>query len=113
MGTKCSPNYPNIFMGKSERNFIYSCLQTFSDFYCRFIDGIFLLWNGSETQLLDFITRFNFRHPTIKLDFKYSKSRIELLGRKIYKKKEKQITNDNISETNRLGKFLDPTSAHP
>ena len=57
MGTRCAPYYTNIFKGKLERNLIYPCLQTFSDFYCRFADDIFLLWNGSQTQLLDFITR--------------------------------------------------------
>ena len=49
MGTICTPSYANIFMGKFERNFMYLCLQTFSNFYCRFISDIFLLWNGSET----------------------------------------------------------------
>ena len=89
METICAPNYANIFMGKFERNFTYPCLQTFSNFYCRFIDDIFLLWNGSEIQILDFITRLNSRHHTIKFDFKYSKSSIELLDTKIYKNKEK------------------------
>ena len=60
--------YANIFIGKFERNFMYQCRQAFSNFYCQFIDDIFLLWNGSETQLLDFITRLNSRHPTIKFD---------------------------------------------
>ena len=67
MGTICAPNYANIFMGKFERNFKYQSLQTFSNFYCRFIDDIDLLWNGSETQLLDFITRLNSRHPKKKI----------------------------------------------
>ena len=67
MGTICAPNYENIFMGKFERNFKYQSLQTFSNFYCRFIDDIDLLWNGSETQLLDFITRLYSRHPTKKI----------------------------------------------
>ena len=88
MGIICAPNYINIFKGKFERNFIYPCLQTFSNFYCRFTD-IFLLWNGSQIQLLDFITRLNSRRPTIKLDFKYSKYSIEFLDTKIYKNKEK------------------------
>ena len=69
--------------------FMYPCLQTFSNFCCRFIDDIFLCWNGSETQLLEFITRLNSRHPTIKFDFKYSKSSIKFLETKIYKNKKK------------------------
>ena len=49
----------------------------FSNFYCQFINDIFLLWNGSKTQLVDFITRLNSRHPTIKFNFKYSVSGIK------------------------------------
>ena len=56
------------FMGKLEKHFIYTCVQTFSIFYCRITDDIFLLWNGRETQLLDFITRLNYRKPAIKFD---------------------------------------------
>ena len=57
MGTLCAANDANIFMGKFERDFMYPYLQTFSNFYCRFVDDIFLLWKRSETQLLGFITK--------------------------------------------------------
>ena len=108
MGTICAPNYANIFMGKFKRNFIYPCLQISSNFYCRFINDILLLWNGSETQLLDFTIRLNSRHDTIKFDFRYSKSGIEFLDIKIYKNKEKeQIANGNVRETNRSEKFFE------
>ena len=82
MGTICTPNYANIFMRKSERNFIYP-FKHFQIFIVDFFDDIFLLGNGSETQLLDFITRLNSRHPEIKLEYKYSKSSIEFLYTKI------------------------------
>ena len=114
MGTICAPNYANIFIGKFEKNFIYLWIQTFSHFYCRFIDDILLLWNGRETQLLDFITRLNSRHPTIKFDFKYSKSSIKFLDTKIYKNKEKNklltaIYRKLCDQRN----FLNSTSVHP
>ena len=89
-------------MGKFESYFIYLYLQTFSNFYCQFIDDIFLIWNGNDTQLLDFITRLNSIQPTIKFDLKYSKSSIEFLDtKKLQKQREEQITNNNKSETNR------------
>ena len=71
METICAPNYANTFIGKFEGNFMHPCLQTFSNIYCRFINDIFLLWNGSKTQLLDFITRLNSRQPPTKFDFKF------------------------------------------
>ena len=114
MGTINAQNYANIFMGKFESNFICPCLQTFSNFYCRFIDDIYLLWNGRDTQLLDFIIRLNSRHPTIKFDFKYSKASIEFLDTKMYKNEEKDklLTTIYRKPTDRTN-FLDHTSAHP
>ena len=90
--------------------FIYLYLQTFSNICCRFINDIFLLWNGYETQLLDYIKRLNSRYPKIKFDFHYSKFSIVFLDTKIYKNKEKSTLLTKIYQkpTNR-GNFLDPT----
>ena len=51
MGTKRAPNYAHIFMGRSEKSYIYPCINLFSNFSCRFIDDIFFLWNGTVIQL--------------------------------------------------------------
>ena len=112
LGCACHGNYMCSKLCKYF--FMYPCLQIFSNFYCQFIDDIFLLWNGSETQLLDYITRLNSRHPTIKFDFKYSKSSIEFLDTKIYKNKEKNklLTTIYRKPTDRRN-FLDTTLAHP
>ena len=50
MGTKCAPSYANIFMGWFEEKFIFPLLTNLSDFYLRFIDDIFLIWNGTKTE---------------------------------------------------------------
>ena len=54
--------------------------KLFSNFYSQFVDDIFLLWNGSEAQLLDFVTTLNSRQPKIQFIFKYSKSSIQQIG---------------------------------
>ena len=54
MGTKCAPSYANIFMGWFEEKFIFPLLTNLSDFYLRFIDDIFLTWNGTETKFDNF-----------------------------------------------------------
>ena len=51
MGTICTPNYANIFMGKFEKTYIYPYINQFSNFYCRFINDIFFIWNGTVIQL--------------------------------------------------------------
>ena len=57
------------------------------------------LWNGSETQLLDFITRLNSRHPTTKFGFKHSKSSIEFL-------REEQITKQQYTGNVQIGEIF-------
>ena len=54
-GTICEPNYANIFMEKFEKTYIYPYRNSFSNFYCRFICDIFVLWIESVIQLEEFI----------------------------------------------------------
>ena len=55
MGTKCVPSYTKIFMGWFEEKFIFPLLTTnLSDFYLRFIDNNFLIWNGAKTEFDEF-----------------------------------------------------------
>ena len=90
-------------MGRFERNYMYSDLQTFSGFYCQFIDDIIRLHH-----------KIKFKQPKIKFDFKYSKSSIELLDTLIYKNKVKNklLTTIYRKPIDR-GNFLDPISARP
>ena len=114
MGTIYAPNYANIFMGKFEKTYIYPYINQFSNFYCRFIDHIFFIWNGTVIQLQEFIKKLNNRHPTIKFDFKFSKTNIEFLDPTVYKNKEqdKLLTTVYCKSTDRRN-FLHYISAHP
>ena len=96
-------------MGKLEKHFIYTCVQTFSIFYCRITDDIFLLWNGRETQLLDFITRLNYRKPAIKFDLNIQNPASTSQTQKSTKTKGR-TTYWNPKNGS---KFLDPNSARP
>ena len=57
MGTNCAPSYANIFMGWFEEKFIFPLLTNLSDFYLRFIDDIFLIWNGTKTESDNFLKK--------------------------------------------------------
>lgn len=50
---------------------LYFLVQSY--FY-RYIDDVFMTWNKSEEELIDFLNGENQRHPNIKLDYKISKS---------------------------------------
>ena len=65
-------------------------------------------------QLQEFIKKLNNCHPTIKFDFKFSKTSIEFLDTTVYKNKEqnKLLTTAYCKPTDRRN-FLHYTSAHP
>ena len=69
MGTKCAPSYANIFMGWFEEKFIFPNL---SHFYLRFIDDIFLIWNGTKTEFDNF---FFLIILALNLNIKYIKQK--------------------------------------
>ena len=103
MGKTCVPNFKT------------SCLHLFSNCYCRFIDDIFFLWNGTVVvQLQEFIKKLNNRHPAIKFDFKYSKTSQQFLEATVYKnnKQIKLVASAYCKPTDRIN-FLHYTSPHP
>ena len=57
MGTKCASSHANIFMGWFEEKFIFPLLTKLSNFYLRFIDDIFLVWNGTKTEFDSFLKK--------------------------------------------------------
>ena len=85
MATKCAPSYANIFMGWFEEKFIFPLLTNLSDFYLRFIDDIFLIWNGTKTEFDDFFKKINECYPSIKFEYEMSKTGISFLDTTVFK----------------------------
>ena len=73
----CVENYANAFLGKFEGAYIYPYIRSSVIFYCQFMDDLFLLWNGSEIELLDFIAKLNTCQSTIKIDYKHFQNSID------------------------------------
>ena len=91
MATICAPMYANTFMGKFEKLHIYY-LRNFSAFYCWFIDNIFFLWNGRESELITFIHNLNQKHTKIKFKFTYSRTSTTFLDTKVYKNENETLS---------------------
>ena len=70
MGTKMAPCYAFSFMGKLEMDFLGSCNKTLF-IWLRFLDDIFLIWNHSEQDLHNFISKINTFHDTIKFTINF------------------------------------------
>ena len=99
MGTKCAPSYVNIFMGWFEEKFIFPLLTNLSDFYLRFIDDIFLIWNGTKTAFDK--TPKTPCHPSIKFEYEMSKTEIKFLDTTVFKVNNKLRTTLYVKPTDR------------
>ena len=65
MGTKMSPAYANIFMGRLEGQLLKSvALRPFS--WLRFIDDTDMKWSHGRETLTAFLDEANNFHPSIK-----------------------------------------------
>ena len=90
VGTIYAPSYANIFKGAFEKTYVYPYINLFWNIYYGFIDEIFFfLWNETVIQFQEFIEKRNNCYSTIKFDFKFSKTSIEILDSTVYKSKEK------------------------
>ena len=54
----CAPVYANIFWENFEIKQIYQYIKD-KKMFLRFIDDLFMIWTGSEQQLLDFMSNLN------------------------------------------------------
>ena len=113
MGTICAPAYANIFMGKFEKLHIYPCLRNFSTFYCWFIDDIFFLCNGTESELTKFTHNLNQKHPTIKFELTYSGTTITFSDIKVYKNENGTLCTTIYGKPNDQRNFLHYKSVQP
>ena len=85
MGIICAPAYSNIFMANFKLKYIYPYTKDKTKMFLRFIDDLFVIWTVSEQELLDFMKNLNKKHPSIKFEFNYSRTKIEFLDVLVYK----------------------------
>lgn len=60
--------------------------------WLRYVDNIFLLWSGTETELTEFVSYLNSMHPFLKFSLTKSLVDISFLDVKIWKNNEKLET---------------------
>ena len=112
MGTKMAPNYASLFMGKFEEDKLNQYhLQPL--IWLRFLDDIFLIWEYSEDELLDFIKYLNSAHPSIKFTYQYSTEKATFLDVDISKNNEGTLdTSIHVKKTNNH-QYIEYSSCHP
>ena len=112
MGTKCAPPYACLFMGKFENEHILPRIRHMITMYVRYIDDIFLIWKGSESELKEFLAIINTVHPSIKFDYKHSREKIEFLDCIVKQNNGKLSTTLYTKPTDRRA-YLHAQSYHP
>ena len=88
MGSCFSPNYACLYLGFWEKRFVLNPVNPFFNcvtWYGRYIDDLLLVFDGSETQLLEFHEYLNSLNPNIKLTIEYSQMTINFLDLTISK----------------------------
>jgi hypothetical protein len=95
MGTSLGPPYANLFMEMIETPIVKRYSKNGLLLYKRFIDDIFAIFEGTESQALDFIKALNNAEPGIKLTHTCSLTSVDFLDITIQKgfryKKEKKF----------------------
>ena len=119
MGTKSAPTFANLFMGALE----YVILKNgttkltsliYENFWKRFIDDIFLLWIGTESEFEDFMKYINSVHPHIKFTatYNFATKTVPFLDVLVTVRDGKIIT-DLYRKPSATVQYLLPTSCHP
>ena len=113
MGTICASAYANIFMAHLELKYTYPYIRDKTKMFLRFMDDLFMIWTGSEQELLDFMSDLNKKHPSIKFEFKYSQTKIEFLDVLIYKDHNNMLQTTIYRKQTDRQNYLDARSEHP
>ena len=79
MGNIIAPSCSGIFMGELEQKLIMTEIKSNSG------HGIFVAWNGTDTDFQAFLQRCNEAHPTMKFTGNCSSDEVHFLDTAIYK----------------------------
>ena len=84
MGKKFAPHYANIFMANWEAE-AFEKSPLVPEFYARFLDDGFLIWEGSEEELDEFLNILSSHDDSIKITHERSRQEIHFLDTTVFK----------------------------
>ena len=112
MGTKVAPTYAIIFMNWFEEKYVYTYKQK-PRVWFRFIDDVWGVFRGTESEMKEFIDHLNRVHESIKFTAEYSKKQVVFLDMITMVDSTKRIsTTLYVKPTDNHG-YLDFSSSHP
>lgn len=113
MGTPMAPSVACLFMGWLEQQLLSnSPVPILTELWKRFIDDIFMLWTGTEEELLQFFEFINGYHTTIKFTMNHSTDSVSFLD-VLISLKNGYLQTDLFSKPTDTHAYLHSTSCHP
>lgn len=86
MGTNCMPPAAQLYLAIMWEGVIKQRLgAAFPEFYRRFLDDGFVVFEGSKEELLSFLDMLNTALPNIKITHNYSQFQVDFLDLVVYK----------------------------
>ena len=112
MGTVCAPAYTNIFMASFELKYIYPYIKDKTKMFLRFNVDLFMIWTGSDHELLDFMSNLSKKYCSNKFELKYSQTKIEFLHVLVYKDHNNMLQATIYRKQTDRQNYLDARSEH-
>jgi len=110
MGTRMTPSYANLFMGRLETQYLNSTsLEPFT--WLRYINDIFLICTHGQESLETFLQNLNCIFP-VKLTWSFSREHVTFFAVDIWLKNNRLETGVHIKPTNSM-QYLHFNSSHP
>lgn len=101
MGAKYAPSLANLFMAKWEEDLVYTQSRPEVTLWARYIDDILLLWDGSETDLSDYMHFLNTNNRGIHLSYEASQEKIHFLDLTVSVSGDSFVTSTYFKPTDR------------
>ena len=111
MGTNCAVNLAQIYLGRLLDTELIDHPQI--RLYKRYIDDLFVIFNGTEQELLELFRFINELVPGIKITFNYSKDTTEFLDLKVFRESDGTIGYTTHQKSQNKYHYLSPRSCHP
>ncbi|CAJ0967928.1 unnamed protein product [Ranitomeya imitator] len=116
MGAAFAPSYANLFLGAWERQIFFT--NPIADiekvlFWARFIDDVLMIWQGTEEELLSFVSLLNTNEINVRLTCKRSQTQIEFLDILIRKGESNVLETDVYRKETAVNSLLHASSSHP
>ena len=115
IGTRAAPTFACLFMGAMEFIMLQSWTGLQPKMWKRYIDDIFMLWTGTEKDLLDFVEHLNKSHPLLKfkVNYNFQSKSVEFLDTIISISSDGFIKTTLYTKPGKKCSYLLPSSCHP